>query len=642
MPLTELNTRVARDSVRNFLTAQERGFRCTTDQAGNLVEDNSLGRIKGRLVAWVERSSGRSGGSFGRVVKALVGAERYAYISRQIKNNRDASINNMLHHFIPGVMGEDRKNQDLRAPVEDEKRRELTDDIKSRLENAGRLSSSDFETMAQGIKHAIDQRRGAARQRAKLAQLLEGILDKKELTPVMQALNRDERRVAVLAINNDLTAAQALDRAQAPEQASDHDAGSHRFERDTVDLHKVAAVIAEKQSLDAALDAAHADIKKGLLPYYDTFYHGGMTLSELKNLSEKTRAALEIGELDEVTVEMETSPDIEQVIRRVPGNVESEHELVSVEANFKMNKAAYAELLMQQDGLTTGLQAFANLTGVDSLKSKVRRIIKQASRANNSAVDKELSGLSDRLSQVSSKAYNIDNQFALHKGVGRDGSDLVQESRALLDEMSGLYQIALDIEKRLGAGAAAPREQPAPDSPHYRSVGEEHKHIKQEALRLQQAETRLEQLEGELDKMLRMAETPEKLQACTSLYVNITELENELGLQETGADLPDAENSSHAAGLDAVLSDCAGFREQVVEALIETNQHLDPAVQQSQEQTLNTIVDMLRDEQQRTADRQRSKAEMAARVRNLEQQIRTDIDRIITPASMPPSLETEV
>ena len=73
MPLTEQSTRSARDSVRNFLTAQDSGFRYATGKDGELVEDGRIGKIRGRLVAWVEKSPGRSGGRFGRVIKTLVG-----------------------------------------------------------------------------------------------------------------------------------------------------------------------------------------------------------------------------------------------------------------------------------------------------------------------------------------------------------------------------------------------------------------------------------------------------------------------------------------------------------------------------------------------------------------------------------------
>ena len=636
MPLTGLHTRAARDSVRNFLTAQDSGFRYATGKDGGLVEDGSIGKIRGRLVAWVEKSPGRNGVRFGRVIRTLVGPARYAHISRQIKSNRDASISNMLRHFVPGAMGEDRKNQDLRVPIEDEKQRELMEDIKSRLESTARVTTSDFDDMAQGIKSAINKRRGEAREQAGLARLVETILDRKALTPAMKALNKDERRVAVLAMSSNCTPEQALD--SAPE-----------IDRGAVQLEKISAVMDEKQSLDAALDAAHDDISKGLLEYYDLYYHGGKTPADLERLSGQSRDALDFDETDDVSVEMETAPEITQFVKKMRGNEETTREKPSVEKNFRVNKNSYAELLMNVDGLSTGHRALENVYGADQLRARLADMILKLSSAAGYQRDDELSELSRRAGEGSHEANNIKEMYLRRVEKGLDGSDLVARSRTLLGKMQELYQNTLAVQKRRRAQPSAQRQ--APEASHYRAVGvKPASSDKAEATpaaeaTLLEVETHLDRMEGELGEMLLMAESREKLAMITDLYLRVTDLENRLGPPEEGMDASGDENSRQNVRLETALSTCAGFREQVVEALFETNRYLDPGGRQEREQVLQGMIDTFTQEVQRRDEYLETLGDselVEARMRDLRQQLQADVDEIVTPAGILPSRETEV
>ena len=188
----------------------------------------------------------------------------------------------------------------------------------------------------------------------------------------------------------------------------------------------------EKQSLDAALDSAHDDITKGLLDYYDLYYHGGKTPDDLKGLSGQSRIALEFDELDDESVREETAAEITQVVKRMRGNAETTQEKPSVEKNFLVNKNIYVDLLMNVDGLSTGHRALENVYGADQLRTRLSDMILKLSSATGYQMDGELSELSRRAGEGNKEANDIKEMYLRRVEKGLDGRDLNTRSPAAI------------------------------------------------------------------------------------------------------------------------------------------------------------------------------------------------------------------
>ncbi|MDE0156639.1 MAG: hypothetical protein OXS28_13700 [Gammaproteobacteria bacterium] len=234
----------ARAAVRNFMTAKERSFRSAVDAGGFLNDASTLTGVKARLVAWAEGKPGRSGGLFGRSVRTIVGSRRYLRLSNQIRENREASFNNALDAVFASLTSQQR---DLDVQQAAGLKFQAAKHVlrQSLIHDPGSVTTRKFTDLAAGVRQEI-RHQSLERKEQRELQKLADCIDTGRLTAAMEALSRDERKVAVVALSRECDAAAALEHTGLS-------AG------EPVNLDKINAVKAEKDLFDKIITGAYAE-----------------------------------------------------------------------------------------------------------------------------------------------------------------------------------------------------------------------------------------------------------------------------------------------------------------------------------------------------------------------------------------------